>query len=300
VTSAVANNVSRVLVLKVTGGLGNQLFKIISGAKTATDQNRFLILDLTFYSYNFGDNSKTTKRDFEANYFPELSKFQVVKNKYSFFERNWQRFLRRQSPFLRRSFGLYVEGDGLSSKRRKLFLEGNFESIECLPDSAVVRSLLRFPDSTSKWFEQESKWMSQHNPISIHVRRGDYLRHPEIYDVVDKNYYIDSISKIPDFSERPIYLFSDDIQDAIDWLHPLKPFRISNPPPGVKSGEVLRLLSLSQDLVIAPSTFSWWAAYLGTINGTCKNVFIPKKFTFLPGDDVENNLLLDNWTLQES
>ena len=47
--------------------------------------------------------------------------------------------------------------------------------------------------------------------MSIHVRRGDYFKHPEI-GILDISYYIDAVKYINKKIKNPIfYIFSNDI-----------------------------------------------------------------------------------------
>ena len=52
----------------------------------------------------------------------------------------------------------------------------------------------------------------------------------------------------------------------------------------VHSVELLELMSTCLGIVTANSTFSWWAAYIGELNGNVKSVVLPEIFTLLEND----------------
>lgn len=107
------------------------------------------------------------------------------------------------------------------------------------------------------------------NYISLHVRRGDYLRlkkHP----VVTKEYIeraIKEVDKKGNF-ER-ILLFSDDV----DWcIENIKDERLVNADTGDDAENIFIMSSCGAN-IISNSTYSWWGAYL---NDNAKTVIAPK------------------------
>jgi hypothetical protein len=108
--------------------------------------------------------------------------------------------------------------------------------------------------------------------IGIHVRRGDY-RAPEtsrIFDVVDRErYYVSSLSLIEGIAgKRPLLVVSDDIE----WCRTQRCFegavfwQPSLPQPPYHD---LFLLSQCGALIIANSSFSWWAAWFASRREAC-------------------------------
>jgi hypothetical protein len=91
--------------------------------------------------------------------------------------------------------------------------------------------------------------------VSIHVRRGDYLkidRHP----VQSMEYYEQAIKHFP---EKCFLVFSDDY----DWVKEnFDGDRFFCFPPQYNAFIDLCCMSLCSDNIIANSTFSWWAAFL--------------------------------------
>jgi hypothetical protein len=118
--------------------------------------------------------------------------------------------------------------------------------------------------------------LSVPNSVAVHVRRGDYLVHPAFH-VCDMAYYQESIRKLrSDIPDARFYIFSDDPE----WCR--GEFREADQEV-VDLGETaanplydLHLMSLASHHVIANSTYSWWAAWLGEKPG--QRVIMPDRW----------------------
>ena len=99
-------------------------------------------------------------------------------------------------------------------------------------------------------------------PVSIHVRRTDYLSLSHIHLNLDMKYYLDAISHFS--TENSIFIiFSDDI--AFIQTEPLfknLPHKIiiNNPDDEY----CFWLMSACTNNIIANSSYSWWASYVNS------------------------------------
>lgn len=109
--------------------------------------------------------------------------------------------------------------------------------------------------------------ISIHNSVSIHVRRGDYLKYKEIFSEVTLAYYEKAIEYIKEKIVNPkFFIFSDDI----DWCKeefPKLGLTESNVVyvtwnSGDKSYRDMQLMSLCKHNIVTNSGFSVWAAFL--------------------------------------
>lgn len=117
------------------------------------------------------------------------------------------------------------------------------------------------------------------NSVSIHVRRGDYLKNEfSDYNVIKTmNFYKDAISLIKEKISNPnFYIFSDDIQWCKDnFVGDEYVFIIGN--TGKHSYLDMYMMSRCKHNIISNSTFSWWGAWLN--NNDKKIVIAPKYWT---------------------
>jgi len=96
--------------------------------------------------------------------------------------------------------------------------------------------------------------------LAISVRRGDYVGNPHYAQLLVTYYIRAMFDNFPDWRDRNIILFSDDIpwcRVHFDCL-PNTYFSENN-----SDIEDLCLMSQCDDFIISNSTFGWWGAYLG-------------------------------------
>lgn len=98
--------------------------------------------------------------------------------------------------------------------------------------------------------------------VAIHFRRGDFLKHPEIYKVFGAEHYLRGLNLLAKTKNiDKVYVFSDDF-DAIE--SDLEIISQQYNLVRVEGGTVyedLYLLSRFKRYVLACSTFSWWGAF---------------------------------------
>jgi hypothetical protein len=95
------------------------------------------------------------------------------------------------------------------------------------------------------------------NPVSLHIRRTDYLTNPN-HHCLPLSYYEKALGQFD--SDRAVIIFTDDP----DWIYTQKLF--SDDRFVVSLGQSnymdLCLMSLCSEHIIANSSFSWWGAWL--------------------------------------
>jgi hypothetical protein len=288
----------------ITGGLGNQLFKIMSGIRIAEDLKRDLTVDISHYESDKINDGKLNIRKFELEYFPNLGQFKYQRFKSNFYTKNFNRLIKNMPISLRTKLGYFDDEIMYAGAPHRLakILVGSFENIDFLPKIGRISELLAYPSLTTSWFEKLDERRQQEKPIAIHVRQGDYLNFPQNYNVLTPNYYRNGVEQLSSkLGTRKIWIFSDDPEKAKDWLgDSLRLFETEfiDAPEDISPGEVMRLMSLAEGIVTAHSTFSWWAAFIGWGNGTTKSVVIPEKY-FADSSKLKNNLRVQNWIVLE-
>lgn len=107
--------------------------------------------------------------------------------------------------------------------------------------------------------------------VSIHVRRGDYLKMSGYHPPLSIDYYFRAIELFP--SDTQFLIFSDDIE----WCK--ENFRGDNYTFRADSSDDVRdlvLMSLCSSNIIANSTFSWWASWFN--RNPNKTVIAPEQW----------------------
>ncbi len=117
-------------------------------------------------------------------------------------------------------------------------------------------------------------WVPQEGVVSVHVRRGDYLRWTKKHPKVTEEWINAAMER---FKGYQFLFFSDDL----DWCKKTFGHR-KDCSFSLGKNEVDDLICMSQceHHVCSASTFSWWAAWLN--RNPAKQVIIPKLW-FVPG-----------------
>lgn len=264
--------------LVLSGGLGNQLFQYAACRSLAIQTRSNLIIDLRFYDKCYG-SSRSEYRPCLIDQLPVTADFIYNQGDHRFVSR-----IRRHVERLQKR--VYWSNN--------LGFDAAFTSLN---PPLVVSSLLQ----SHKYFE--SNWMdikpelncdlwiddtgkpvqskiASGETVAVHVRRGDYLVHPEL-NIGDLNaYYRRAIVRMATLIKDPHFaFFSDDISwcknnfsevaDNIQFIE----FRDGRSKPERE----FALMTKCQHHIIANSTYSWWAAYLASHDNQC--VIMPRKWT---------------------
>lgn len=102
--------------------------------------------------------------------------------------------------------------------------------------------------------------------VAIHVRRGDYVHNPFYVDLMETPYYEDAMALFPG---EDFLVFSDDVE----WCKKQKIFKDCEFSEGKDEIEDLNLMASCKGVIMANSSYSWWAGYLS--NG---KVVAPKEW----------------------
>lgn len=107
-----------------------------------------------------------------------------------------------------------------------------------------------------------SRTIANTNSVSIHVRRGDYLQHPEFSGITTEEYYKKAVDYIYGHITSPhFFVFSNDIEWCKRNLDLVNATYV-NCNHGRESWRDIQLMSLCKHHIIANSSFSWWGAWL--------------------------------------
>lgn len=109
--------------------------------------------------------------------------------------------------------------------------------------------------------------------IAIHVRRGDYLKFPDVFPILDCSYYtraIDEVEKrVPGLKYYKI--FSEDLEWCRDQdiFQSLENVEFVEEKDEIKT--LCQMIACEGGFICANSSFSWWGAFLGAFQkeGPC-------------------------------
>lgn len=197
-------------------------------------------------------------------------------------------------PFLKLG-GVFFERGGTMEENINRFVKaprleqvphlliGNWQNEDYFRDSCyIIRDAFQFPDTLSpRTARLMDSLKSMSNSVSIHVRRGDYLS-PQFckyyVGVCTDEYYIKAIETICAKIESPRFVvFSDDIAWSMENFPLQSNAIVVDWNQGEDSWQDMLLMSCCKHHIIANSSFSWWGAWLGDLQGKTITV-CPKRW----------------------
>lgn len=146
----------------------------------------------------------------------------------------------------------------------------------------------------ASWYKEAINDLRSRGPwICLHIRRGDYLTNKKMM-ALDLEYYSRARSMLDlGGQEVPTVIFTDDEEFRVPNEWPFSDTcEIYSTPRVARPIEVLNLMSLASYVLIANSTFSWWAAYLSEASPS--NVVAPTPWLPQIGFSGED-LLMPGW-----
>lgn len=188
----------------------------------------------------------------------------------------------------------------LTGNPSTLYLSGFFQTHK-LPTliEPQLRTALIFRNAPNEKNRDILQQISQsQNPVSLHVRRGDYLLAKEAMSAIPDSYYANAIAYFRERLQDPtFFIFSDDIPYTRQSLpKDIRAVFVDHNQDPALAHEDLRLMSACHHHIIANSSFSWWGAWLNPCPD--KVVFAPKYWRLTP-DSYYPDLYSPNWILGE-
>jgi hypothetical protein len=261
------------VIVRMMGGLGNQLFCYTAARRLALINKAELVID----------DVSGFVRDTQFRRKYALDRFLISARKatpdermepFGRYRRRMAKFIARIQPFHLRS---YVEQEGVDFDRRLLdyrlkkgtvYLEGYWQSENYFKDvEETIRQDLRIIPPESEPNQIMAKRILADNAVVVHVR---------IMFNLEKDYYARAIREISKRVENPhFFLFADKLDEAR--------MKVGLPEDKVtcvdhNRGEEnayadLWLMTQCKNFIIANSTFSWWGAWLA--NSKSKIIIAP-------------------------
>lgn len=280
------------VVVRLLGGLGNQLFQYAAGRYLADQKGVSLILDERYVARKHCVSGLLIGKFLvRMDYLPNslAVKFSDLKLKFS-------RAIRRQ---MRPSFSAYHETEftydpQLSDQKVGTMLVGFWQSEKYFPGHDILRQDLVLKAPLPLPALDLVKRMKQSNSVAIHVRRGDYLSDPKTlakHGVCSEGYYHQALKLIRQKLVNPqFFVFSDDAAWVKTNFDVADAVFVSD--FGFAAEQDLMLISKCKHQIIANSSFSWWGAWL---NDHAEKVVIAPTPWFDDRQFPDNDLIPPSW-----
>lgn len=289
------------IIVKLMGGLGNQMFQYAAGRRLALLRDVPLKLDISDYNLNKLRSYKLDHFNIVAS-FASNGDIQAIKRVNIDKKGPIVRLIQKMGIDNIYSKSSYFQELAFNYDRnflklpKDVYISGYWQSERYFIDIGdVIRQDFSFKDSNfeSKVISEEIRSSSS---VSVHIRRGDYVTNShtnKYHGTCSLDYYNKAVKYIGKKVDKPLfYIFSDDI----DWVE--KNLTVDYPMTVISNQyscsdiEDLRLMSMCKHHIIANSSFSWWGAWLGKKDDGI--IIAPKKWFNLSKNNTKD-LIPKSW-----
>lgn len=290
-------------IVKLKGGLGNQMFQYAFAKLLERHTKEEVKLDFSSYQSLKQDNVRV----------PRITKFNISLQAASVDEINKCCVLRHTGNSLsfRYKVGIFVEKTinknyffelnrsyiDCKTVLSKKYYDGYWQSYKYINAVADIIENEFVPNySLSDKSRKMISKLQTEESVFIGVRRGDYTNSQSAikhFGGFSAEYYLNAMDVISKKVKNPVfYVFSNDIEwckENLDWSSYNVVYR--EPESQTNDFEELMIMSACKHAIIVNSTYHWWGAYL--IKNVDKIVCCPEKWFF---DDAPIEILPPTWT----
>ncbi len=279
------------IVTKLIGGIGNQMFQYAVGRTLADTHKTNLAVDLNDYRHL--ENRAFDLGKLKARF--EIAGSEVMAATQG---NRWQRWLKKILPspwHLLYEKHFHFDPSVLTSTNQT-YLIGYWQSEKYFKSSRSILLQDLVPQAPLEGLNLKlSQMMTQTVAVSLHIRRGDYVTNPQasqFHGILPLEYYNRALNylknKLPEFQ---VFVFSDDphwVQDNLKTE--FNTYYVTHNQH--KNEEDLRMMSLCHHNIIANSSFSWWGAWL---NQNPEKIVIAPKNWFRDSTKDTTDLIPAEW-----
>lgn len=275
------------IIVRLMGGLGNQMFQYATARRLALWHGAELALDTGYFNQvPPGDTPRYYELD-RLRIQARLASTSEIAALSGRCRNNWL----AAGIYLRRLVGLTHSRPHLVRERPgefctevltlpdNVYLDGYWHSERYFSDfSEVIRNELTVTAPLAGRNLALAAEISRVEAVALHVRRGDYVSSAKtaaFHGSLSVSYYYRAVDELGRRVDNPhLFVFSDDP----DWVRhelkfPVPTTLVDHNPPG-RGYEDQRLMSLCRHAIIANSSFSWWGGWL--IDNPGKVVIAPQ------------------------
>ena len=270
-------------IIRLIGGLGNQMFQYAFG--------QIIKDDVAYWFDQVKGNPNVATRPYELDFF-KCNPWILSQNELAMIIEGGQQLGGEFAYKIVEEIPPSVYNPELLKQENALFI-GYFQCYQYY-DQIRKQLLDEFVPSTSIDSENQKilDLIQKTNSVSLHIRRGDYVKLQHVHGLCNLEYYqkaIDFIVSKTSVSPH-FFLFSDDIEWVKDNLKINFPFTVVDLNHEKKSPWDMWLMKHCKHNIIANSSFSWWGAWLN--ENPNKIVIAPKKWRT---DDAPIDIVPPDW-----
>ena len=280
------------IIVKINGGVGNQLFQYAFGRCQSLRDSRALILDKLSYNLKA---ERMLGREFALDQFhiavAEPSAVDAI-----YIRAINTRFLGR---LIRSMSASYVREETFEQDAHKLsharsYVTGYWQSYKYFDDHRhLILADLAFKTKIDHEPLAQMILSTGDNAVMLHIRRGDYLTDAN-HHLLDMEYYQRAMRYLQQkyIGDLTVFVFTDDPEWAQHNVHFNGVKVVIAAKFRVDPNHDLQLMTMCNHHVLANSSYSWWSRYLSKGVGVC---IAPRAWLTSENDPKLEGMLLPQW-----
>jgi hypothetical protein len=274
------------IVAKLMGGMGNQMFQYAMARALSLKQQASLKLDTQFLLDRTSPRPENfVYRDYDLDIFNLEVDFATEADVSSLKKRihssKWvDRLVRKiliQQPSYYTERHFHFDPDVLELNA-PVYLEGYWQSEKYFANyAAQIRQDFQFKEPIQAHALPILQAIQKDTSICVNVRRGDFVTNP-VHGTMGASYYQKAAAHLEGLGiNGTYYVFSDDIEWCQENMQYLKGAEfVGHTYAGPKFRDYLELMRSCKHFIIPNSSFGWWAAWLS--EHPQKQVIAPQKW----------------------
>lgn len=270
------------IILKVIGGLGNQMFEVAFARMLSLELKEDIYLDCSVYrNYKIRSFSISNLNISNNLKYIEDSNLNIVYKLYLSLTQKiyhiYQKIIKvitgsdkigENSYKILSKYGLYYNFDvyyykHFKSNRKVKSIYGYFQSEDYFKKyKDIIVPELKVKTLLTEREKDLINEINACNAVGISMRLGDDYINSKILNVCTKEYYYNAMKYISNKEIDPVFFIFSDCIERVKKEFNFKKYNVRY-IEGFKDYESLRLLYSCKHFIISNSSFSWWGAYLG-------------------------------------
>jgi hypothetical protein len=289
------------IIIKMSGGLGNQMFQYAFGRGLSIEYDVSVKYDISGFQ-----EDRIYRREFNLDCFnltiDLLDEISIAEDKpglRNIINRSWNRL----TPYYKRIIVYekipYLFDSHISVYSNNKTYVGYWQSVMYFVNiENIIRNDFTFKDTFRK--NSFLREINDCDSVGVHIRRYHKTKESyknSIYAYISNEYYMNAIKYLENISPSiHLFIFSNDIEVAKEVIGTRLPTTYVS-GQGYNDHEEMELLSNCKYQIISNSSFSWWAAWL---NANPKKIVISPRIWFNRPDMnqlIVGDLLRPDWVI---
>lgn len=289
------------IIVRISGGLGNQMFQYAMARSICSARQVELKIDLRSFENYPLHHGYELERVFGIGLanadridFSNLLGWRDYPLVLSLMSRRKMKWARGRHIVVEPQFRYWPDVKNVNDES---YLYGFWQSEKYFQDTShVIRNDFKFEQPLFGENAETLERILNCNSISLHIRRADYASDKNTlatHGLCSLEYYRNAVNYVSARVEAPeFFVFSDEISWAKDNLKMDYPCHFVANNNNRTSFNDMHLMSRCGSHIIANSSFSWWGAWL---NPNPKKIVIAPRKWFVTDRFDTSDLLPDHW-----